>query len=139
MTVANPVTYSIADVDLGAQTGLGSEVTTVNINNETILATLAAFRNTTYSAQGNTTTTGDITAVYDITTNSAYDTLLTAAQAGTSISIVYYPEGNFSGKETLTFDAIIGFPSVAAEAGGEIQVSVFNFSVDGSITYGAVV
>lgn len=132
------VTYQGSVVLLSA-TDISDEATTFTLTPETDTPSAMTFAGPV-SAQGATTWTGEMTAVYDNTAGSAYKLLLAEAQTPTSggYLVVFRPEGTTSGKESIQAKAIVGYPTIEAEGDGGVQLRTFPFSVTGTPTFTAV-
>ena len=87
------------------------------------------------SAAGSIGGSGNITVVYDKTSAGPFDTLrdqvITPTAGG--ITCIFQPEGTGTGKETWTFNVVIGEMEVGGGV-GDIQQGKFSFETTGAIT-----
>jgi len=132
------VTYQGVVVLISA-TDVSDESTTFNLTPETDTPSAMTFAGQV-SAQGATTWSGELTAVYDNTAGSAYKLLLAEAETPTAGGklLVFRPEGSTSGKESIQVMAVVGYPGIEAEGDGGVQLRTFPFSVTGTPTFTAV-
>lgn len=87
------------------------------------------------SAAGSLGGSGNITIVYDKTPGSPFDTLrnqITTPTAG-GVTCIFQPEGTGTGKETWTFNIVIGEMEVGGGV-GDIQQGKFSFETTGAFT-----
>ena len=86
------------------------------------------------SAAGSLGGSGNITVVYDKTANGAFDVLRDQVMTPTAggIACAFRPEGTGTGKETWTFNIVVGEMEVGGGA-GDIQQGKFSFETTGAI------
>lgn len=86
------------------------------------------------SAAGSLGGSGTITVVYDKTASGPFDTLRDQITTPTSggVTCIFQPEGTGTGKETWTFNIVIGEMEVGGSV-GDIQQGKFTFETTGSI------
>ncbi len=86
------------------------------------------------SAAGSIGGSGNITVVYDKTANTAFDVLRDQVMSPTAggIACVFRPEGTGTGKETWTFNIVVGEMEIGGSV-GDIQQGKFSFETTGAI------
>ena len=87
------------------------------------------------SAAGSLGGSGSISVVYDKTASGPFDTLRDEVITPTSggVTCIFQPEGTGTGKETWTFNIVVGEMEIGGAA-DDIQQGKFSFETTGAIT-----